>query len=976
MFILLLSIVHCAVAATQSPPIPNPLQAANDLLHRVVPQSLAPFFQLELLPDNVHGSSMMQLASDPKTSMVILRGTGGIELASALNWYMNDYLNITIDWATYGEGQWKNGTGRYNSPRSTVSLPLPPANGTKVRSRQLAQSYYLNVCTPGYSLAFSNWEYWQKHIDWMALNGINLPLALTGTEYVWNQLWRDEFNFTSADLSTFFSGPAFLPWQRMGNMRGWGGPLSDEWMESQKNLQLLILQRQRELGMRPVLGAFAGFVPSAFAKKFPNAMLTRAPSWAHFAKEYGEVYQLSATDPLFQHIGSRFIQMQTQIYGTDHIYSCDTFNELNPSSGNLTELTASSSAVFAAMSKSDPDAIWLMQGWLFINQFWTEHPERVKAYLAGAPTPTKASPAGMWILDLFGSTKPVWNQPFSHAYYGKPFILCTLLNFGGQQGLFGNLDNVEKGVSDVLAANVQGSANAIGVGITMEGIWTNYIIFERALSLSWEPTLTSQETGAAYATRRYGGYSTGASAAWSSFLMPMYHGGEGTSGPGSAISSFPSPLLPTPAAPPGYQVFTAQGYWGNRVLHDVCTVEQCAWHCTVAFSSSSPSASCVAFEVDLVDTKKPGNCYLFHNLNETFHTLVNSMTYVKKAAAAAANQEAIMLLQREPRSMLEHIAMKSQHPTSQIYTDILQSTIGSLSTDLDSSSVLSSTWTLLMHSIPDLSNVASFRFDLVDVARCVVAGKFSDILTKYQDAFATRNRSLTKQYSTELLIILDDYDSLLSSNKHFMVGRWIQWARESVPNASIQLQNHLEFNARNQITLWGPHGEINDYAKKEWGGLVSSYYKQRYSLMFDMVDKMLVPPYPKWNTSNFENAVLVNVELPWSNDTTTFPSMPDSEHDLMNVIQILYQKYVQDDNVVVVDAGYHTPLIVPATTKEFKCYSDTNCTNHFHRLKKPYCVVKWNPKGPNDYGRCTHVPPGNGCEQKGVQIIIDRKLCI
>ena len=79
--------------------------------------------------------------------------------------------------------------------------------------------------------------------------------------------------------------------------------------------------------------------------------------------------------------------------------------------------------------------------------------------------------------------------------------------------------------------------------------------------------------------------------------------------------------------------------------------------------------------------------------------------------------------------------------------------------------------------------------------------------------------------------------------------------------------------------------------------------------------------------------------------------------------------------VVTPRAGYRTPLIVPATAKEFKCYSDTNCTNHFHGLKKPYCVVKSNPKGLYDYGTCTHVPPGNGCEQKGVQIIVDPTGC-
>ena len=73
---------------------------------------------------------------------------------------------------------------------------------------------------------------------------------------------------------------------RMGNMRGWGGPLSQLWISSQKDLQLKILARQRGLGMRPVLGAFAGFVPSAFAEKYPNASLTRAPAWANFKVLY------------------------------------------------------------------------------------------------------------------------------------------------------------------------------------------------------------------------------------------------------------------------------------------------------------------------------------------------------------------------------------------------------------------------------------------------------------------------------------------------------------------------------------------------------------------------------------------------------------------------------------------------------------------------------------------------------------------
>ena len=55
-------------------------------------------FELELLPAQPDGVAAMQIGS--KAGKVLLKGTGGVELASALNWYLNDYLNATYDWNT------------------------------------------------------------------------------------------------------------------------------------------------------------------------------------------------------------------------------------------------------------------------------------------------------------------------------------------------------------------------------------------------------------------------------------------------------------------------------------------------------------------------------------------------------------------------------------------------------------------------------------------------------------------------------------------------------------------------------------------------------------------------------------------------------------------------------------------------------------------------------------------------------------
>ena len=134
------------------------------------------------------------------------------------------------------------------------TIPLP------AKTRMVSPAsvrYWFNVCTAGYSTVWWSLQQWMEEIDRMALAGINMPLAFTGSEFVWQQLYL-KYGLSEADLYPFFSGPAFLPWQRMGNMRGWGGPLDDDWIVAQRDLQKNIVERMREFGMTPVLPGFAG----------------------------------------------------------------------------------------------------------------------------------------------------------------------------------------------------------------------------------------------------------------------------------------------------------------------------------------------------------------------------------------------------------------------------------------------------------------------------------------------------------------------------------------------------------------------------------------------------------------------------------------------------------------------------------------------------------------------------------------------
>lgn len=79
--------------------------------------------------------------------------------------------------------------------------------------------YFMNVCTFGYSYAFWGWDRWEREIDWMALNGINLPLAFVGysvsisihsrQEYVFGEVYK-EIGLSEEEIVDHFTGIAFL----------------------------------------------------------------------------------------------------------------------------------------------------------------------------------------------------------------------------------------------------------------------------------------------------------------------------------------------------------------------------------------------------------------------------------------------------------------------------------------------------------------------------------------------------------------------------------------------------------------------------------------------------------------------------------------------------------------------------------------------------------------------------------------------
>ncbi|MEJ2882964.1 alpha-N-acetylglucosaminidase [Pedobacter sp. GR22-6] len=465
------------------------LESSEALITRTVPQHRSSFTTESIAPEN--GKDVFEVES--KGGKIVLRGSNGVSIASALYHYLTEYAHCQVTW---------NGTN-LNLPKV---LPVVPAKVRKVTPYEYR--YYLNYCTFNYSMSWWDWQRWEKEIDWMALHGLNMPLAITGEEYTWYLLYK-EMGFSDEDLKGFFTGPAYFGWFWMGNMDSWGGPLPVSWMKSHFELQKKILGRQRALGMKPVLPAFTGHVPASFAKKFPNAKL-KATNWNN---GFADTYILDAEDPMFAEIGKRFLIKQTEMLGTDHLYSADTFNENEPPSDDPEFLGRLSARVYDGMKQADPDAIWVMQGWLFYSdrKFWKE--AQTEALLKAVPNDK------MILLDLATEIEPVWKR--TSAFYGKPWIWNMLHNFGGNTNLFGRMDVVAKAPAEAL--NDPKSGNLKGIGLTMEGIEQNPVMYELMTANIWRNTAIELDQWLPdFVRNRYGNKDVHALKAWDILRKTVY----------------------------------------------------------------------------------------------------------------------------------------------------------------------------------------------------------------------------------------------------------------------------------------------------------------------------------------------------------------------------------------------------------------------------------------------------------------------
>ncbi|GAW27231.1 hypothetical protein SAMD00023353_9000060 [Rosellinia necatrix] len=609
----------------------------------------------------------------------------------------------------------------------------------------------------------------------MALRGINTALAWIGFEKIYIEVFR-EMGFSDSDLEDFISGPAFLAWNHFGNIQGsWGGPTPKSWIEDQFSLQKKIVARMVELGIKPILPAFPGYTPRSITRVFPSANVSNGSNWEGFPTSYTNDTFLDPFDPLFEELQVRFISKQKSYYGdVTNFWTLDQFNENNPASGELDYLQSVSENTWKSLKAADPDAIWIMQGWLFASNsaFWTN--SRVEAFLGGVPVDSD-----MLILDLFAESQPQWER--TSSFYGKPWIWCQLHGYGGNYGLYGQIMNVTVNSIEALDA----SPTLVGFGLTPEGLEGNEVMYDLLLDQAWSRTpIDTRRYFRDWVTARYGA---------------AHSGGGGGGGGGGGAGKLP------------------QGAYD-------------AW-----------------------ETLRPT---VFNNTNLAANAVPKAILELAPAASGLLNRT-------------------GHHPTLLGYDP----------------AVVAAAWRRLYaagRAAPALFADPAFRYDLVDLTRQVLANAFTPLyerlIAAYYHAPAASTATAVDQqqqqqeqhsarakairaHGERLVALLLALDGVLATNEHFRLSTWIDAARRSSSSSSSASDpahadadaDFFEYQARNQVTLWGPAGQISDYASRAWAGLVGSYYLPRWRAF---VDYLAATPPAEYDQAVFA-AGLLRWELEW-----------------------------------------------------------------------------------------------------------------
>lgn len=180
-----------------------------------------------------------------------------------------------------------------------------------------------------------------------------------------------------------------------------------------------------------------------------------------------------------------------------------------------------------------------------------------------------------------------------------------------------------------------------------------------------------------------------------------------------------------------------------------------------------------------------------------------------------------------------------------------------------------------------------FKHDLVDLTRQFIQNKIDLIYPQIKSAFVAKDIDQLKKVQQNFESLLTDLDDLLQTNDQFLLGKWLTSAKGLATN---QLEEQMyEYNARNQITTWGPNGEIVDYAHKQWAGIVRDYCLPRWQLLFSELKNSIENNNGKFSDSKCRQKIYKQVEEPFTVANKLYNDEADG--DAIDLSRKIFEKY-------------------------------------------------------------------------------------
>jgi len=210
-----------------------------------------------------------------------------------------------------------------------------------------------------------------------------------------------------------------------------------------------------------------------------------------------------------------YMDEQAKRFGTNHLYAADTFIEMRPPSDDPKYLADLAGAVYKGMIESDPEAIWVLQGWLFANNpgFWK--PPQARAMFGAVPDER------MIVLDLMCERTPTWSK--TEAFYGKPWLWCNIQNFGCTVHLSGALGKIGHDLPTIRRQPESG--RLVGLGFVNEGLGYNPIVYDLMFEMAWrDQPVDLEQWLAGYTLSRYHRQNENARRAWQILGKTVYNG--------------------------------------------------------------------------------------------------------------------------------------------------------------------------------------------------------------------------------------------------------------------------------------------------------------------------------------------------------------------------------------------------------------------------------------------------------------------